>query len=155
MVYKWKTEGLFKVKAQDAGEEVERISKENNGANPTIIVSESRPEEAILHECFEWNDKVAAEKHREQQARILVGNLVTVKIVQQEEEPVRAFVNVVTKDSGKQYVTIDTAIAKEEYRQQLLEQAMRDANVFREKYKYIQELSKIIQSIDETFSGVA
>ena len=67
MIYKWKVAGLMPVDAQTAGEELNRIYTKNGALNPADIVDESRPEDAPLHDCFEWRDDVAAEKYREQQ----------------------------------------------------------------------------------------
>ena len=67
------------VKAQTAGEELERISKEHGEITPPLVVDEARPEESPIHEVFEWDDEVAAEQHREQQARQLIRSIQVVK----------------------------------------------------------------------------
>ena len=67
------------VKAQDAGEELERISKEHGEVTPPLVVDEARPEESPIHEVFEWDDYVAAESHREHQARQLIRSIQVVK----------------------------------------------------------------------------
>ncbi len=78
------------VEAQDAGEELERINEKYGQTTASNVVDESRPEEAVLHEAFEWDDEVAAEKHRETQARSLIK---TVRIITPDrDEP--AFINV-------------------------------------------------------------
>ena len=67
------------VKAQTAGEELERISKEHGEITPPLVVDEARPEESPIHEVFEWDDYVAAEHHREHQARQLIRSIEVVK----------------------------------------------------------------------------
>lgn len=67
------------VKAQTAGEELERISKEHGEITPPLVVDEARPEESPIHEVFEWDDYVAAESHREHQARQLIRSIQVVK----------------------------------------------------------------------------
>tara|TARA_R100000234_G_C4926714_1_gene146595 strand:+ start:144 stop:638 length:495 start_codon:yes stop_codon:yes gene_type:complete len=67
------------VKAQTAGEELERISKEHGEVTPPLVVDEARPEESPIHEVFEWDDYVAAEHHREHQARQLIRSIEVVK----------------------------------------------------------------------------
>ena len=67
------------VKAQTAGEELERISKEHGEVTPPLVVDEARPEESPIHEIFEWDDYVAAEHHREHQARSLIRSIEVVK----------------------------------------------------------------------------
>lgn len=71
MVFEWKMKGLYPVAAQAAGMELERIYKDHGRCDAADVVDESRPEEAVLHPCFEWRDHVAAEFYRQQQARNL------------------------------------------------------------------------------------
>lgn len=60
------------VKAEAAYTELERIrAAHDDKLNPRDIVEESRPNDAVLHSFFEWDDAVAAEEHRVLQARRL------------------------------------------------------------------------------------
>jgi|WetSurMetagenome_2_1015567.scaffolds.fasta_scaffold59843_3 hypothetical protein len=154
MIYQWKTKGLFKVDAQDAGDEVERIAKVNGNVTPKAIVKAAEPENAVLNPCFTWDNEEAADKFRESEARKLVGNLVTVNIISNvTEEPVRAFVNVTTESTGRtrtSYVPIATAVSNVSYRNEMITKALNEATGFRHKYSAIQELTKIFDAIDET-----
>lgn len=149
MVYKWRQE-RFPVKAQAAGEELERIQAVHNGISPQTVVEESRAESAVLHKCFEWDDAKAAEKHREQQARVIIANIIAVKIEDEQEEikPVRAFVNVFDCGEPSKYVSLKTALNDDGYRQQMLDNALKELISFREKYKDLKELTEIFQVID-------
>lgn len=62
----------FGIDAQEAGEELERIKQRDGTIVPEAVVDEARPEEAVLHPAFEWEDPVAAEKYRVIQARQLI-----------------------------------------------------------------------------------
>ena len=78
--YKFRTGNtLAGVDAQDVGEELERIHAQHGSLKPADIVDESRPEDAVLHPVFEWDDQEAAEEYRKWQARYLVRSVVTVK----------------------------------------------------------------------------
>jgi len=84
-----------------AGKELERIHSEHGTLRAQIVVDEARPKEAPLHPAFEWDDSVAAEYYRREQARSLIK---TVQIVREDEsgetknEPV--YVNVSAKESS-------------------------------------------------------
>jgi len=39
---------------------------------PSAVVDEARPEDSPLHAAFEWDDSIAAEKYRLEQARRLL-----------------------------------------------------------------------------------
>lgn len=66
------------VPAQDAGEELARIHAEHGTLRPADVVEESRPDDAVLHPVFEWDDSKAADEHRKWQARMLIRSVVTV-----------------------------------------------------------------------------
>lgn len=148
MVYKWRQE-RFPVKAQTAGEELERIQSQYNGISPQVVVEESKPKDAILHKCFEWNDAKAADKYREQQARVLIANIVTVKIEDEQEEikPVRAFINVFDCDEPAKYVSLETALNDENYKKQMLDSALKELKSFQQKYSNLQELTEVFSAI--------
>ncbi len=67
------------VKAQTAGEELQRINQEHGEITPPLVVDEARPDDSPIHEIFEWDDYVAAEHHREHQARKLIRSIEVVK----------------------------------------------------------------------------
>jgi len=60
--------------------ELNRLAKQNGGKiTPRMIVDAARDENSPLHDYFEWNDDVAAERYREMQARTLLRS-VTLKV---------------------------------------------------------------------------
>ena len=150
MIYKWKRN--YPVDAQVAGEFLDSIAKRDGGILPEVVVSESRNEEAVLHKCFEWNDDTAAEKYREGQARSLIKNLITVNIVRDEEKLVPSFVSVKIAqhedNDSRRYVSIETAMNNSAMRDYVLQDALRELNSFRKKYRELQELSNIFDEIE-------
>ena len=90
-VYKWRN-AYGKVSAQTAGEEIEKLCDIHGEVTPKILLDKSRPEEAALHKCYEWDDSKAAEAHRLWRSRQIIGNIILVKHEEQQiQEPVRAF----------------------------------------------------------------
>jgi hypothetical protein len=63
------------------------------------VLDAARHPDSDLHQYFEWDDTVAAEKYRRRQAVDLIG-AVTIDVVDRsngnESTPMRAFLNVVT-----------------------------------------------------------
>ena len=78
------------VTADEAGDELARIYVEKGELTAPLVVDESRPEEAPLHPAFEWDDAVAAERHREHQARNIIRS---VKVIDKPSEPVYVHVS--------------------------------------------------------------
>lgn len=147
MVYDWKRH--MPVKAQAAGEYLETLEQAHGEITPKIVLDSARAEDSLLHPCFEWNDGVAAEKYRENQARFLIRNLV-VKVEQDNSPPqaVRAYVNV-AQDTEKvgSFIAVKTALDDAEMRTQVLKNALRELQAFQEKYKNLSELAGVFSAI--------
>ncbi|MBE6557532.1 MAG: hypothetical protein E7661_00725 [Ruminococcaceae bacterium] len=143
MIYQWKIEGIVPVDAQSAGTEIKRIYDKFGGVSPKAVVDESRNETAVLHKCFEWNDKKAAEKYREQQAEKIIG-LITVVNEQPERKDVRAFVHV-----QNSYHPIEVVVGDKEKMDEMLATALRELKSFESKYSTLQELSPVFEAIHQ------
>ena len=153
--YKYKIESVHKVSADIAGRVCQELENTEEGLTPKRLVDVSRPEDAPMHKEFEWNDSVAAEKYRENQAYKVIKDLIVVKtdagkereLNLIEDAPDRAFVS--TGENAHKYVSLYTALTNESWRDSLLESAKRDMMAFKAKYHRLTQLSKIIEDIDE------
>lgn len=151
MVYQWKMEKLYPVDAQSAGEELERIESKRNEVTAKNVVAESKPKDAVLHPCFDWNDKTAAERWREYQARKMICALVTVHVQPNQSNEkcgsasvVRAFVNV-----SDGYKPLPTVLRVSKYKDEMLADAKRDMQAFEDKYHSLEELSEVFSAMHE------
>lgn len=112
------------------------------------MVDASRPEDAPLHSLFEWNDSVAAEKYREDQARCIIRHVCIMQDDdQQEAEPIRAFFQIESDSSD--YEPTMVIMNDDEKRERLLDIAKRELTAFKNKYRQLTELSKVFAAIDE------
>lgn len=149
MVYEYKLPGLFKASAQVAGEVCAKLECSADGLSAKSLVNASRDASAPLHGEFEWDDAVAGELYREDQARMLIRNIVVVSHCREIAEPVRAFVRVSTTERKQQYHNIQTVIEDDFLKRQLLNAAQRDMDAFVRKYKTLAELADVIQAIEK------
>ena len=151
MVYEWGID-KYPVDAQIAGETIEALKSElgKDYIEAEDLLNASRAENAPLHSCFEWDDTIAAEKYRLNQAGDIIRN-ITVKIIDASEKPqvVRALVNVSPQNEKGKYVSIQTAMVKGEYRDQVLKNALIELQNFKHKYQSYSELATIFKAIDE------
>jgi hypothetical protein len=136
-----------------AGDECRRL-EEDGGLTPARLVDASRPDDAPLHKEFEWDDAVAAERYRENQASSVIRHLVTVSIDHSDVPAARSFVPVlVTDDEEEQrrstYVTTCVALSIEETRGMVLRRALSEARAYKRKYGGLAELAKVIAEIDD------
>jgi hypothetical protein len=109
------------------------------------LVEVSRPENAPLHKAFEWNDAQAAEKWREQQARVIIGNLRFV--VDGDAEPIKAYYNLRAEEP--KYESLEAILKSENDTSLMLRNALRDLNVFRAKYGRLKALSNVFAAVDQ------
>lgn len=153
-VYRWKNGSRVKASAQAAGEACEALERAGN-LTPAALVDASRPEDAPLHGCFEWNDAKAAERYRESQAAYIIRS-VEVEIVG-SCEPTRAFVSVevVGEESEyrrveeREYRRVEAVLSDPSSRGELLRMARRDMEAFRRKYADLEELAAVFAAMDE------
>lgn len=148
MVYEWKIPNIYSVSAQTAGEELNRIYQERGQLEPADIVNESRAVDAPLHPCFEWDDAVAAEKYRENQASGIIRAIVTVGDEPKKADCVRAFVHV-----ENTYRPMTAVVNSESRMQELLMTALSELSAFRRKYSSLSKLGPVFSAIDRIQSG--
>lgn len=154
VTYQWARGSVHTVDAETAGGALEAISKRYGFVLPETVVAESRPENAPLHDEFEWDDSTAANAYREDQARGIIRH-ITIRI-EKDDTPhdVRAFVHVLARgqtaedDREPVYIRTLDALKDADYRAQVLERAMREIDGWRRRYADYSELALIFQQID-------
>jgi len=117
-----KNRSIFPKKdAQKIGEELELI-KSKGVLNPRNVVKEAKNKKSILHNYFDWDDSVASEKWRLQQARSIVNHVLEIIVIKGEQVEERAFFNVIAKNNEKVYVSLTEVITTPRYKKQLLKE---------------------------------
>lgn len=145
MVYQWKAGAVVNASAEDAGAQCEALSSAGK-LTPAALVDLNRPEDAPLHNAFEWRDDVAAEKYRETQARYIITNLACI-VDEMPEQPVRAFVKATSE--RRHYTPYRIAMQSPDMREYLMGQARAELSAFTNKYRNLQELARVVQVMDE------
>lgn len=149
MQYEWGTI-KFKTDANVAGKVFEDLSN-TVGLTNKNLVDASRDENSPLHNEFEWNDTIAGEKWRREQARSMIANLKIVVNEVENKEPIRAFVKLV-KGSDKletPYEPMQVVIKTKDMRETLIERALEELEAFETKYKHLTELREVWESIEK------
>lgn len=141
--------------AQRIGQRIEHLMSANGrSVTPMDLVEDARPKNSSLHEYFEWNDTKAAEQFRMKQAGYLLGHIIVHVEYEGQKHQSRAFVNVRDVDSEARkptrvYVEVERALGREEMRDQLIADALREASYWRRKYAMLKELDNIFKEIDK------
>lgn len=113
---------------------------------PANIVDYARNEGTELHKCFQWDDSIAAENWRKQQARIIVSSLVVT--VEKTTAGSQKYRLIQHDDSTKEYKPVVFTVRNMDEYGRLLAQAKRELRSFKERYKSITELSEVIEQIE-------
>lgn len=106
------------------------------------LVDASRDEDAPLHDMFEWNDTIAAEKYRIEQAKKIIRSIVVVM----DDKPMtyRAY----SSTGPKVYMSTAKALSQTRTREILLNTAKAELAAFKRKYQTLTELSEVFHAID-------
>ena len=143
--FRFITPSLWKgVSADDAAAELNRIREKRGFLKPEFVVEESEDENSVLHKCFQWDDTIAAQMWRKEQAASLIRNITCIVVAENVETEIRAFVNVTTGTvPTRTYTPITEAILDKTAYQDLLAQAKAELVSFIKKYSQITELNEV------------
>lgn len=148
MVYEWRTGSRIKGDATEIGAEIERLG---DAVTPLAVVKTARSESSALHQCFEWDNTLAAEKFRLEQARGLMQALVVVVDTPGQPEDtvtIRAYESIAFEgeeaDEGtpstRAYVPIRKALSNKDMRLQIqrrLAAVITEAEETARKYDFV------------------
>ena len=139
MAIKWKID-LFCANAEKCYQEILSIGET---ATPKQILDFARDPGTELHKCFEWDDSIAAEKYRLQQARTVVCHLVYVEETQQEPQRIRLI-----QKTSEGYSPVQLIVRNKTEYESLLSRAMAELRAFKQRYHALSELEEILALID-------
>lgn len=129
-------------------EQLQNIYDTHGQLTPALVVDMARNKTHPLHDRFEWNDKVAGEAWRRQQAHELIRS---VKVVYREadntnpEKSVRAF-HAVRIDKGHVYEPVDKVIADDFTRRLLLQDMEREWRALHRRYQNFEEFAAMVRA---------
>ena len=144
-----KSKGLRNVTDKKVVAELRGLHKQNDGVlSPSVVVEAARPVKSALHKCFEWDDSVAAQQWRLEQARNLLRVVVELLDVP-DATPTRVFVSLSTDrtQEGGGYRSLVSVLSDTEMRKQLLADAVSDMRLFKLKYQKLSELADVVSAM--------
>ena len=144
IVASWKIDGIFKADAEKVANEITSIGEE---CKPIEVVEYAKNPSTELNKCFEWDDTIAAEKYRISQAGDIIRNLVIVKV--SEKKPEKTNVRFFSSTGQSTYKPTHIMYQNQTEYERLLQQALRELEAFRKKYKSISGLEEVFKAIDE------
>lgn len=128
--------------------ELETIRNQHHGLlRARDVVEYARNPKTALHSKFEWNDSKAAQAHRLEQARDVIQVYVTV--LKSGAPAIRTFVSLRTDrllDGGGYRATVDV-MSDRQMRNQLLAEALDEAERWQQRYATLTELVPIFREL--------
>lgn len=145
--YQWR-EGIPrpKVEADVFAAEVERIALETGGiVPPAAIVAAAEKHGSPLAPLFEFDDAVAAQKHRVAQARQYLGALQVVRVEVQHGPALstRAYHRVSQKDRAG-YATESMVLGDRDLKKQVVASAARELQAFINRFQGIAAMGNFV-----------
>ena len=146
MVYQWKSGcRITGISAEVAAAECNRLEKEGRLTAENLL-DENRAEDAPLHSAFEWDDSIAAEEYRRDQARYIIRCIVLAPEAEEKKAaPVRAYFTV----QPTVYQSVDVILSSQDSRELLLRKALSELRAFQVKYAGLKRLAPVFSAIDE------
>lgn len=135
--------GSAKADPQVIGDALEKIRTANDGRiQPKAVVESARSQKNPLHKHFEWDDSVAAESFRLEQARELI-RCVRIIDTDVKRGNVQAFVSV-KSESGVNYHAVRDVQNSATLRYAVLIQAEKDLDGWERRYRELQDICAIV-----------
>lgn len=127
-----------------AQDKLTEIYTRDGALHPAVVVKEAKSKDSPLHECFDWDDRKAADAHRMNQARQLIR--VAVRVIPAiSNSPVREYVSISTlrkTGTGSYLATVDVVSDEERYAQALAD-AIKTLQQLERRFGYIRELAPV------------
>lgn len=140
-----------KANPQTIGSALAQIAQQQKGRlTPPAVVEAARNNRHPLHKFFEWDDAVAAESYRLDQARTLIRS---VRIVGEDDaDPAPAFLSVSDK-GGTSYRTLADVMDSADLQNTVLLAAERDLAAFEKRYRTLADICEIIRDAREKIAA--
>ena len=139
MKYCWSAAG-YKADANKVGRELEIIEEREELTRETVV-EYAKDKNSELHKCFEWDDKIAGEKYRLEQATKVLTSIAIV-VDEEPKKVTRMFVNI-KNDDKKSYKNIISVLENNDEYQLLLDKAKRDFLSYKERWENLIELKDL------------
>jgi hypothetical protein len=128
---------------------LQAIYEQHGKLTPAVVLEEARSVEHPLHDRFEWDDDVAAEKWRKRQARELIRSVRIVYKEATDTDPgksIRAFHAVRGTDDESVYEPAEVIAEDPLLRAMLLRDAEREWKQLLRRYKDIAEFVDMVRT---------
>ena len=164
--FRWKPSAVkVKLSPEVYGAAMKRVANRNGGdLTDVAMVDEARPDISDIHNAFEWDDSIASEKYRIEQAAWYRRHIIVIVAKEGNDKTIHsnkfsriAYVSV-KNDSGERVhrdaVQVMTA---EDTRLQAIDDCMRLLMSIRKRFAHLSDIAsinRVFQVIDEVVQSI-
>lgn len=132
---------------QKIGTALAKIAEQQKGRlTPPAVVKAARDTRNPLHKHFEWDNQIAADAYRLDQARALIRSVALVGDGDDELKP--AFLSIADK-GGTSYRTVQDVLDSADLQSAVLAAAERDLAAFEKRYQQLGDICELIRDARE------
>ena len=135
-----------------------REMADQNQLSPRNVVDQAREETNVLHPLFEWDDNIAADHHRLDQARRLISSFEVIVTRGENRYRVQEFIEDIRKPEDKQgYVRLESIVDDRQAARDFIEREMRLAQNYTQKcvdFANVLGLRQRVETIVEHIDGL-
>lgn len=125
-------------------DQLQDIRDEHGALTPELVVEVARDPDHPLHSRFEWDDRLAGEKWRLEQASLLL-RVVKLPPATGRPDDLRAFVAVKGQNTHRaDYVPTEEAFADEFIRTLVLRDMAREWRLLKRRYEHMREFAELV-----------
>ena len=108
---------------------------------PSAVVDAARNPASAMHSLFDWDDAVAAEKWRLEQARSVIRH---IHVIDDDNEPKPAFISV-SSDGKTQYQPVEVVARSRDMQVAVLAAAKRDLDAYTLRYRALKDICELVK----------
>jgi hypothetical protein len=151
--YAWKIPSFAKnIDIDLAMEEMERIESLYGSLTPQNILDASRPQNALFHALFEWDDTIAAEHYRLQQARTILNNIEVTVVSDGQPKNIAVYEVIKQPSSAQIYKSINSmTISDIDF---IKQRTLKELNILKDKLSVYKEFSKVTSSLHQAIQDL-
>lgn len=145
--YEWKTGSCVNADPQAVGEMFEQLAQTEEGLTAETLLEANKPITAPLHDDYDWDNIVAADKWRLHQSRHFLNSLTVKVLMDDNSEPIQTRAVHITTVPHR-YEPISVIVQEPTKYSQLLDNAYKELESFKKKYEILTELKSVFDAID-------
>lgn len=128
---------------------LDRLANEHGHLTPELVVDAARPVDSPIHDLFEWDDSVAGERWRREQARhLIIQCRVTVQTSEDQRVTIRRYTALpINEDPHQPHRYVPTEDALRTDRDLVIQQAKTELDRLRRKYEALVDFDEVLRDV--------